>query len=356
MIGIFEESKTSLELRDYSVSRSQGILYKIYRETEGWSIASSFFSECSRIKRESSCCSLTGRVTGVIAGTLLGVGYIGSAVGSAYLAGKAAMDGEGWEDPIIGHTAEWSMLAIFTTLILIGAGPYQLAQKGYIHRTCDLFDYYRQDPSLSTEDLQALEKAELNLISIKSQNIFSRIYLFPKDRTLQGTFDAIKQQLNDLSIFKTFCSGLSEIKKRKGACFIAAMLTSGIALASLFTFESAVYIAGIKASGKQAYDDYMEGINPSIIGHCLEWAGEFVGMWSLFTILREVVNIGEVKEMKKIFAPHMGKESSRLKQVMEMQMGQIGQGRIFSLPISYLYENDPNITLSTSEEKVDISV
>jgi len=52
----------------------------------------------------------------------------------------------------------------------------------------------------------------------------------------------------------------------------------------------------------------------------------------------------------------MGKESSRLKQVMEMQMGQIGQGRIFSLPISYLYENDPNKTLSTSEEKVDISV
>ena len=352
----FSKSMDELKMTDFIDAST--ILFDIHQEIEKTRMCRSFFEYCKEWKKEHTSGQFAKRATLFSIGTLLSLSFSAGSMLFAILSGKAAKEGAGWQDPIIGHAAEWSMLALFS-LLVAATGPYQITQMGVLKKIEKEFDFYLKEVSISEQMRRTLIEEKWQMLAQRSQNIFFRIYLMPKktelpiDLALSTVYEEIQGKLQQTSVLKLFLAGCREIRKRQGSCFSLGCLLTAMGLGSAFVVQSVVYGHGIFYSARKSYLDYEEGVNPSIGGHALEWMAESVAMWSVFAVLREIANVGEVKEIVATFRFHIDRcgdtvWKERLTELMQMQINQIGQNRIFSLPLSLLHQKRSPVERITS--------
>jgi hypothetical protein len=355
------EKQYGLDQARVSTRDVQTILSDIHRELGRQSANTLFVEGWGELSRTHSPCAIRAYKVSFIVGGILATGFVIGSSAFGCLALKQALDDFHEEEiaPIIGHFSEWTMQALFAGSVTF-KWPYEIVRLGMVPKVNMLFDRYIHDMTLSRVDRLLIYSEKLRYLESQAQNNFFSNQQLPDpgiganasssiqdlltlDTQLRKRYQAIERELNPSAI-ALVKNGWREILRNKSCCYKAAIKAAVIGTGAVVLGQYAIYSMGIYWSAEQAISDYNDNENPSIGGHCLEWAAEMLGVGGALSIIAsEIANVGSVKLTVDVFNRHKAsladerpshwkKKVERLGQVMEGQLRKISRGYFFSLP------------------------
>lgn len=360
------ESSSSLEEQDHfdSECQEQACMFHVQRKLHGdvdaltW--GESFYAGWKSLGRKSKCAEAVQKISIVAAGILcssFAVAAEAFAI-SALIEAVYNIKDEG-KAPIIGHFSEWTMLGVFA-LSYYGELLNEISSRGRAIKIHEIFQKYFDQEDLTAEEVELLYADYLDFLQNRPATSWISIPVLPVsfetrfefdnkltlDRSLQNTYCDLENEMERLNFFNKFKEGWKGIQKTS---FLKVILVAGGLFLGLHCLN---YSLGIYWSAQQAVEDGLEGNNPSIGGHTLEWTAELLAASMLsWRVIGEIATIGKAKKITALFYKKIDslkkegswqafRKISRLFEEMKKTIQRLPQGFFFKIPNQQMYREE----------------
>lgn len=350
-----ESPSTSTDIQSFA--RTRRLLNK---EIHDLSWGGNFCAGWKSLGNGSRCKAIAQQTAIVVAGTGIVI-FAGGASTFGVLALVQAINDleEDNKAPIIGHFSEWTMLGVFT-LTYYGSLLNEVSLYGREMKIHGLFQKYLNEEDLTPEEEDILYKDYLEFLQNRPLTSWISLPGFPRpfetstefdmdlalDRSLEEEYQDLEKNISNISLFEKLKEGWRGSKK---TAFLKVTLVAGGILLGIHCIN---YPLGIVWSAQQAVEDGMNGDNPSIGGHSLEWTVELLATIMLGSrVVGEILNVGKARKIIDLFYEKMNplqkdgsnqsiRKASRLFEVMKKTIWDLPKGFFCKIPYWQMYRED----------------